>query len=829
MKRTSRKNGIVLPGFCAALALLGAEAFASEPFRSSGELSEEQILQIQKWSEPFEGREFSASFDLKFDKGFLDFSKESGKIGAGLFECSLDKDRHLLIRLLTPEDDLLGPDYLMRSSMTLEPNRWYHVALNFSNNRRRATLYIDGKFQWENSDLNLPLLQFSENSTQHEKASIRNLKLYDYELDSEALTDFTPSAEEFQKQNTRLSTLIDTARNPSFKNWCTALQKELDAAKKDGSTLSAWKHLLKQIGNAERIASELAGNKGITNQALMVYTVPAISQELRLPYDLPTDGEASSELRLMAAKDEFESASFVVVPFAPVKKLELKISDLKCGADTIPASAIDAKLVKRWIRSGGAWLSYHADKRQRVLVPDLLLNDENLIRVDEKRKTNELRLSYPDGEVYRDVSRYSPGNDPNFDTDREPVRDAATLQSVALPEAGRNQQFYLTFHAPKDAKPGIYRGTITLMADGRNAGTLNLLFRVLPFELPVAKTNYDLDREFFCNITYHPRKSREVTIRELQDLHDHNMRFPQIPDIRRYGEKLFAEQIELRKKIGLPVKPIFCGDSGDQQWRKVPYQDRTMKVYEQCREEFGEKALPLIQAAEKYAGHKEIYFYGNDEAGGWLGLDVQQRPGWEKLEEMGVKLRAAGWKTNFTFMADIQNMHSITTIEKENADLWHSVNGILLNYADPFAGSENPLWFRRKAGLLQYKSNYDGLMLLSYKNLRVPWNELAEDPGGDGNYRNFCMTYPTVDGTIGTLAFEGLREAYDDVRYITLMKQLATEAMNSDNLELKREGKRQLAWFERIDGEKYDLDSLRTQVIDRILTLIELNRAQKGK
>ena len=201
MKRTSRKNGIVLPGFCAALALLGAEAFASEPFRSSGELSEEQILQIQKWSEPFEGREFSASFDLKFDKGFLDFSKESGKIGAGLFECSLDKDRHLLIRLLTPEDDLLGPDYLMRSSMTLEPNRWYHVALNFSNNRRRATLYIDGKFQWENSDLNLPLLQFSENSTQQEKASIRNLKLYDYELDSEALTDLTPSAQEFHRHS----------------------------------------------------------------------------------------------------------------------------------------------------------------------------------------------------------------------------------------------------------------------------------------------------------------------------------------------------------------------------------------------------------------------------------------------------------------------------------------------------------------------------------------------------------------------------------------------------------------------------------------------------
>ena len=57
------------------------------------------------------------------------------------------------------------------------------------------------------------------------------------------------------------------------------------------------------------------------------------------------------------------------------------LSDLRApNGKVIPAAEVDIKLVKRWFRSGGAWLSYHSDRRQRNLTPDLLVNDDALIR-----------------------------------------------------------------------------------------------------------------------------------------------------------------------------------------------------------------------------------------------------------------------------------------------------------------------------------------------------------------------------------------------------------------------------------------------------------------
>lgn len=773
------------------------------------------------WLGKLSTREFSASFMIRFDAD----PKKSGGAVLGLFDCGLNKDNELELRLKTKETDLDGPEYILKSKEKFELNKWYHVEFNYSMNRRRATLYVDGRFQMENSDLNLPEIKFGKLEIGRGfRGQIANLKLYDVALDSEALMPLSVSEAECNAEKAKIESALKSS-NKYLREWVSKLKKRLETCRSSkDATVAQWRQLKKDIGNAVTLAAEMSENKDvISDKAVMVYVVPAMTQEMCLPYDLPSYGQLSNQIQVIAAKGEFEPASFVVVPFAPVNKFELKISDLKSGSNTIPSSAVDAKMVKRWIRSGGAWLTYHGDKRQRVLVPDLLLNDENLIRVDETRATNELRLSYPDGDVYRDVSRYSKTNDPTFNTYKEPVRDAKTLQPVKLSEAGKNQQFWLTFHPSADAVPGIYKGTVKMFADGKDAGELNITLKVLPFELPVAKTNYDPSREFFCNITYHDGPNEAVTLKELENLRDHNMRYPGMNDLRG-GEAAFAKQFELRKKVGLPIRPLMVGHAGDQEWRKTPYTERTIEVYNNAREKFAQKNKPLLDAVKKYAGHDDVYFYGNDEAGGWVGLDVQQRPGWEKIQELGGKLRAAGWKTNFLFMGDIQDMHSITTIDRENADLWHSVNGIILNYADPFAGSENPQWFRRKNGMLMYKANYDGSMLLAYLNRRVPWNDLAEDPGGDGNYRNFCMVYPAIDGVIDTMAYEGLREAYDDIRYVTLMKEQATKAMNSDALELKREGKRQLAWFARIDGTKYDLDALRLQVIDRILTLMELNK-----
>ena len=70
-----------------------------------------------------------------------------------------------------------------------------------------------------------------------------------------------------------------------------------------------------------------AATDGAWDQSpLACYEVPALSSIPRLPDALPSDGRLSSQLRLVAAKGEFEPVSFVIAPRSDVAKLVLKAS-----------------------------------------------------------------------------------------------------------------------------------------------------------------------------------------------------------------------------------------------------------------------------------------------------------------------------------------------------------------------------------------------------------------------------------------------------------------------------------------------------------------------
>ena len=126
--------------------------------------------------------------------------------------------------------------------------------------------------------------------------------------------------------------------------------------------------------------------------------------------------------------------------------------------------------------------------------------------------------------------------------------------------------------------------------------------------------------------------------------------------------------------------------------------------------------------------------------------------------------------------------------------------------------------YRRWNGFERYKEfRYDGNMLHGF--VTRMYDEFRDDPGGDGNYRNFCVAYPRRNGHIYTLAWEGWRESYDDLRYATKLKQLCNPFLESPDLALRAEAKRQLAWLDRQDGSFTDLNALRRGLIDRILTI----------
>ena len=181
------------------------------------------------------------------------------------------------------------------------------------------------------------------------------------------------------------------------------------------------------------------------------------------------------------------------------------VSDLKGKAGIIPSSAIDLKLVQIWVQGGCSWYSYFADSAGRELVPELLLNDEKFVVTDADSMQSFVRETKEDGtEEYIWISSPVDYNVRIYGH-KENIVDAKTFQPFTL-KSGEFKQLWLTVHVPEDTPEGIYRGTLKVSSSSGKNADVPLVVRVLPFELPDPKTNYDLSKEFYpcayngCNL-----------------------------------------------------------------------------------------------------------------------------------------------------------------------------------------------------------------------------------------------------------------------------------------------------------------------------------------
>ena len=91
------------------------------------------------------------------------------------------------------------------------------------------------------------------------------------------------------------------------------------------------------------------------------------------------------------------------------------------------------------------------------------------------------------------------------------------------------------------------------------------------------------------------------------------------------------------------------------------------------------------------------------------------------------------------------------------------------------------------------------------------WNDFDH-----AHYRDHVFAYPTVNGVIDTLEWEGFREGADDVRYLATLMQTIEKA--------KRRGvkadvcAKAQAWIDSLDPSS-DLDALRLQIVKFILQI----------
>ncbi|WP_409342211.1 hypothetical protein [Paenibacillus sp. MBLB4367] len=620
----------------------------------------------------------------------------------------------------------------------------------------------------------------------------------------------------------------------------------------------------KKTNKALRYALKLAadvnkeGNAALwTNTPFIVYDTPALSPDKRLPDTLPSDGTVSDKLSIISAQNEYEAASFVLAPLSDVNAVTFTPNALTGEGGTIPASAVDLRVVKTWYQGGTAWQSYFADPTKSVLVPELLLHDENLVQVDHTRKGNSVRVDYPAGSQYVDISNIPATK---FDRWTQPVEDSSTLLPIALKQ-GESKQMWLTLKVPSGMAAGFYTGTIDIAANGAPAGQLTLTVRVLPFELPQPKTNYDLNKDFYVMIMHHARYKESLAeskgntalvetslLNQFRNLAEHNA--VNIPPNFPYTTKdqaIFLRQLQLMQQAGLDLNPLFgvgqafapyqhFNDYNNYVKAKATYEANPTEANRLTMEKHYTNWRKGIDTHKQYVadafntvsnavGHTNLFFDGWDEAG-WSLLQYQQEM-WKYIKEVvGGKVFATGNASHMNLETPEDFLDWAGEMTREKADQWHALGAdkMITSYAYPHTGPENPDLMRQRHGMWLYKANYDATYnYVWYENPDNLWND---NYNATFPYRAFNLVYPTRSDVIDTIAWEGFREGIDDIRYATKLKQVAAAAIASGQQERVTAANKALTWLDAVDERSTNQDLLRLEMIRHILHMLDLENAQ---
>ena len=571
--------------------------------------------------------------------------------------------------------------------------------------------------------------------------------------------------------------------------------------------------------NKARVADDFKKAE-IQSTALAAYVIPPLSATKRMPDVYPEDGRLYAPLSWIACRGEFEPASFLLFADKDQDAVTLKVSDLRGKAGRIPASAIDLRVVKLWYQSGSAWYGYFADALGRTLVPELILHDENLIKTDDKTKDYYVRYENADGDRrYAWMSSKFETTDYNFDNQANQglIKDADKLQPFVL-NANEFKQILATIHIPDKAGAGIYKGEIEIHSKAGLLGKLSMRLRVLPIDLPDPKTCYNPDKNFY--LCLYGTSTRNPKI--LKNLADHNAKNPMgFPSIDPMNPEGFVDEIALAKKTGINTSPLFSGAHGvGTTVRSNPISKKDQARLDNLRDTMQKTA----DLSKKHLGKVDFYSYGVDEGG--PGTIRAERPAWKIGHDVGGKVMVSSYAhRQLIFALDMLIMPGMPAEKRQKElELFHESNPDALVgwYANPHCGPENPDYFRRIHGLSAWKAGYD--VSANYCWWRNNWNDMAVPY--EPNLRAIVCIYGAADETLDTLAWEGVREGIDDIRYATLLKQLALKAAKSDNGDVLMKGRRALSFLAYWDGYRDDPDAFRAECINYILSL---NDALQGK
>ncbi|MEX0776323.1 MAG: hypothetical protein WD042_11515 [Phycisphaeraceae bacterium] len=518
-----------------------------------------------------------------------------------------------------------------------------------------------------------------------------------------------------------------------------------------------------------------------------------------LPNRLPPRAAPAASVRLAACRREYEPASLVIEATKALHGATIAVSDLHSDRATISASAVDVRWVKRWWQAG-----YEIDISTRPqLVPELLLKDLTFVSasVDPKAPRNMLKSPV----------------DP---------RDAAELKPCDIPE-GSNQQVWLTVRVPPDAPSGTYAGTITLSFD--NAPGLEMPIRLEVYSFDLAESRWDSSIYYRGTIVQDPPRlhGAKKTLRqfelELANLREHGIRNPvsQTGFTRRadgsFDFSRLREDFEIRRRAGILHGPIIVLNTPvDRHFRQYV----KAKTFAEKRD-IREQSLQTLRAAQQFCrenDYPELMFYAIDEA---VGQELAaERDLLKALHDAGGKVAVACDPGYFDKVGEYlacaivydgrlsgKRAPSLGEYRRSQA-LGHRI----WIYGRPQGGVEDPESYRRNYGLMLWKRGEDGACTYAYQAEMPEHGDIWDDFDNPGRYRDHVMAYPTADGVIDTVQWEGYREAVDDLRYLSTLLDVL------DHVDSSADGQAVSAWLKNIDING-DLTALRREIAAQIVRL----------
>lgn len=525
----------------------------------------------------------------------------------------------------------------------------------------------------------------------------------------------------------------------------------------------------------------------LAHNGITIYVVPSITNHKILPFSLISSRYISDKISITACPGEFEPASFVIRPSHYVQSMEAEATNLTGTNGSISANNIDIHVVKCWYQAGTTVVN----AQHKILTPELLLKDDNLVETINgdnyiKLGNNYIGVSYPAG---------IPGIPGTPTIDRFPVKDADTLQPLDIP-SGTNKQLWVTIRVPDDAEPGIFTGRIILKTPIDPIAEITLTLKVLPITLLKPYLIYSL---YYAGSLGNVGtissglKNEEQFRAEMKDLFDHGVTNPTV-----YQGLPLDKVLQIRKETGMNYQTLY-------------YAGTRIDSYKDNLNYLKSNASDLLRSVKPYV-IDEVYIYAPDEQ---LLDNSANRAQIEAVHEIGGKVFDAQNQDNATRVADVLDLAIVSGPPNISiANKFHIHGYKVLSYGNPQVGVEQPQTYRRNYGLLLWQKDYDGAMDFAYQwsNDSNIWDDF-DDPAE----RDLVFAYPTANGVIDTIEWEGWREGVDDVRYLTTLLETIHEA--------KAEGKNTtdvenwLAGLKSSDLTKRDLNSVRSTIIDYILSL----------